>query len=155
MRKGQGKRPLLDAPGLRALRRHCITHRHDSVIDILPETTVGKHNPPCHLQMSTKALSCKKEATCEHSREAPSCPVGQGLFKMYCFKMESVLWSDESKFHILVGNHGRCVLRAKEAGGLPACYQPSVKKNSISDGMGVQKCILYGQLECFGRHYEC
>ncbi len=25
---------LLDARGLRALRRHCITHRHDSVIDI-------------------------------------------------------------------------------------------------------------------------
>ncbi len=34
VRKGQGWRPLLDACGLRALRRHCITHRHDSVIDI-------------------------------------------------------------------------------------------------------------------------
>ncbi len=34
MHKGQGRRPLLDARGLRALRRHCITHRHDSVIDI-------------------------------------------------------------------------------------------------------------------------
>ncbi len=34
VRKGQGQRPLLDACGLRALRRHCITHRHDSVIDI-------------------------------------------------------------------------------------------------------------------------
>ncbi len=32
--KGQGRRPLLDARGLRALRRHCITNRHDSVIDI-------------------------------------------------------------------------------------------------------------------------
>ncbi len=32
--KGQGWRPLLDARGLRALRWHCITHRHDSVIDI-------------------------------------------------------------------------------------------------------------------------
>ncbi len=32
--KGQGRRPLLDARGLRALRRHCITHRQDSVIDI-------------------------------------------------------------------------------------------------------------------------
>ncbi len=35
MRKGQGRRPLLDARGLQALRRHCITHRHDSVIDII------------------------------------------------------------------------------------------------------------------------
>ncbi len=34
VRKGQGQRPLLDARGLLALRRHCITHQHDSVIDI-------------------------------------------------------------------------------------------------------------------------
>ncbi len=55
---------------------------------ILPETTVGKHNPPCHLQMPTKSLSCKKEAICEHGPEAPSCPVGQGSFKMNRFKVE-------------------------------------------------------------------
>ncbi len=41
---------------------------------------------------------------------------------------KSVLWSDESKFDILVGNHGRRVLRAKEEGDLPACYQRSVQK---------------------------
>ncbi len=34
VRTGQGRRPLLDVCGLRALRRHCITHRPDSVIDI-------------------------------------------------------------------------------------------------------------------------
>ncbi len=55
---------------------------------ILPETTVGKHNPPCHLQMPTKALSCTKKAICEHGPEALSCPVGQGSFKMDCFKVE-------------------------------------------------------------------
>ncbi len=33
VRKGQGRRTLLDTRGLRALR-HCITHRHDSVIEI-------------------------------------------------------------------------------------------------------------------------
>ncbi len=32
--KGQGRRPLLDDRDPRALRRHCITHRHDSIIDI-------------------------------------------------------------------------------------------------------------------------
>ncbi len=87
---------------------------------ILPETTVGKHNPPCHLQMPTKALSCKKEAICEHGPEVPSCPVG--------LKWKSVLWSDESKLDILVGNHGCHVLWAKEEGDLPACYQCSVQK---------------------------
>ncbi len=54
---------------------------------ILPETTVGKHNPPCHQQMPTKAR-CKKEAICEHGPEASPCPVGQGSFKMDCFKVE-------------------------------------------------------------------
>ena len=92
VRKGQGRRPLLDARGLRALRRHCITHWHDCVNDmgpgILPETTVGKHNPPCHLQMPTKALPCKKEAICEHGPEVPLCPVDQGSFKMDYFKVE-------------------------------------------------------------------
>ncbi len=43
-------------------------------------------------------------------------------------KWKSVLWSDESKFDILVGNHGCRVLRPTEEGDLPACYQHSVKK---------------------------
>ncbi len=43
-------------------------------------------------------------------------------------KWKSVLWSDKSKFDILVGNHRRRVLRVKEEGDLPACYQCSVQK---------------------------
>ncbi len=43
-------------------------------------------------------------------------------------KWKSVLWSDESKFDILLGNHGRRVLRAKEEGDLPVCYRRSVQK---------------------------
>ncbi len=34
LHNGQGRRPLLDARGHRAIRRHCITHWHDFVIDI-------------------------------------------------------------------------------------------------------------------------
>ncbi len=41
-------------------------------------------------------------------------------------KWKSVLWSDEHKFDILVGNHGCRVLRAKEEGDLSVCYQRSV-----------------------------
>ncbi len=68
---------------------------------------------------------------------------------------KSVLWSDESNFDILVGNHGCHVLRAKEEGDRPVSHQCSVQEASISDGMGVHKCIWFGQLACFGRHYEC
>ncbi len=75
-------------------------------------------------------------------------------------KWKSVLWSDESKSDILVVNHGRRVLRAKEEGDLPACHQSSVQKSAslmvwgVGVG-GVHKCIRYGQLACYGRHYEC
>ncbi len=85
---------MLDARGLRALIRHCITHRHDSVIDItkwaqeyfqkpLSVNTIRRAICRC-----TKALSCKMEAIREHGPEALSCPVGQGSFKMDCFKVE-------------------------------------------------------------------
>ncbi len=57
-------------------------------------------------------------------------------------KWKSVLWSDEPKFGILVGNHGHCVLRAKEEGDLSACYQHSVQKPA---SLMVWGCIsVYG-----------
>ncbi len=49
-------------------------------------------------------------------------------FKWTVSKWKSVLWSDESKFDILVGSHGRCALRAKEEGELPMRYQRPVQK---------------------------
>ncbi len=45
-------------------------------------------------------------------------------------KLKSALWSDESKFDILVGNQGCRVLRAKEEGDLPACHQHAVQKSA-------------------------
>ncbi len=117
---------------------------------ILPETTVSKHNLPYPLQMPTKALSCKKEAICVQKR----CCVlwAKAHLKWTVSKWKSVLWSDESKFYILVGNKGCHVLLAKEEGDLPACYQHSVQKPA---SLIVWGCIRYGQLACFGSHYEC
>ncbi len=96
--------------------------------------------------MPTKAPSCKKEAICEHGPEVLSCPVGQGLFKMDCFKVESVLWSDESKFDILAGNYGCRVLRAKEKGQLTACYQRSVQKPASLMVWGCISALSMGSL---------
>ncbi len=132
--KGQGRRPLLDARGHQALRRHCITHRHDSVIDItkwaqeyfqkpLSVNTIRRAICRCQIKLYHAKI-------CEHGPEAPSCPVGQGSFKWTFSKWKSVLLSDESKFDILVGNQGCRVLRANEEGDLPACYQRSVQKSA-------------------------
>ncbi len=115
---------------------------------ILPETNVGKHNPPCHLQVPTKALSCKKETICEHGLEAPSCSVGQGSFKME--KWKSVLWSDESKFDILAGNHGCCVLRAKKEGDFPESHQRSVQKPASLMVWGCISAYGMGSLHVLG-----
>ncbi len=61
-------------------------------------------------------------------------------------KWKSVLWSDESKFHILVGNHGRCVLRAKEEGDLPACYHRSAQQPASLMGGGCISAYGMGSL---------
>ncbi len=74
--------------------------------------------------MPTKALSCKKEAISEHGPEVLSYPVwAKAHLKWIVSKWESVVWYNESKFDILVGNRGCHVLQAKEEGDLPACYQ--------------------------------
>ncbi len=57
-------------------------------------------------------------------------------------KWKSVLWSDESKFDILVGNHGRRVLPAKEEGELPACHNRSVQKPA--------SLMLWGCISAYG-----
>ncbi len=122
VRKGQGRRPLLFAHGLRALRRHCITHWHDSVIDITkwaqeyfqkPLSVNTIHHAICRCQLklyhakstimpyvniyiSQRIIVCiieyvTNKKNLEHGPEELYCPVGQGSFKMDCFKLEK--WS--------------------------------------------------------------
>ncbi len=116
VRKGQGRRTLLDACGLRALRRHCITHRHDSVINIT-KWAQEYFQKPLSVNTIRRAI-CRCLLKLYHAKRKPYVNI----------KWKSVLWSDESKFDILVGNQGRRVLRAKEEGDLPACYPHSVQK---------------------------
>ncbi len=135
VRKGQGRRPLLDAHGLRALRRHCITHRHDSVIDITKWAQEYFQKP---LSVNTiRHAICRCQLKLYHPKRKPYVNMVQNRhrvlwakahLKRTVSKWKSVLWSDESKFYIFVGNHGRRVLWAKEEGDLPACYQRSVQK---------------------------
>ncbi len=68
---------------------------------ILPETTVGKHNPPWHLQMPTKALSCKKVYV-NMIQKRRRVLWAKAHLKLTVSKWKNVLWSDESKFDILV-----------------------------------------------------
>ncbi len=162
VRKGQGRRPLLDAHGLWALRRHCFTHRHDSVIDIT-KWAQEYFQKPLSVNTIRRAI-CRCQLKLYHAKRKPYVNMVQkrrrvlwakAHLKWTVSKWKSVLWSDESKFDILVVNHGCRVLRAKEEGDLPACHQRSVQKPASLIVWGVHKCIRYGQLACFGRHYIC
>ncbi len=61
-------------------------------------------------------------------------------------KWKSILWSDESKLYIPVGNHGRRFLQAEEEGDLSACHQCLVQKPASLIVWGVHMCIRYGSL---------
>ncbi len=133
--KGPDRRPLLDAHDLRALRRHCITHCHDSVIDITkwaqeylqkPLLVNTIHHAICRCQL--KLYDAKRKPFVNMVQKRRRALWAKAHLKWTVSKWESVLWSDESKFDILVGNHGRRVLRAKGEEDLPACYQRSVQK---------------------------
>ncbi len=121
---------------------------------ILPETTVGKHNPPCHLQMQLKLYHAKRKPYVNMVQKRRRVLWAKAHLKWTVSKWKSVLWSDESKFDILVGNHGRCVLRAKEEETFQRVISIQFKSQHLW-WYGVHKCIQYGQLACFGRHYEC
>ncbi len=119
----------------RALRRHCITHRQDSFIDITKWAQEYFHKP---LSVNTIPHAiCRCQIKLYHAKRKPyvnivhkRCHIlwAKAHLKWNVSKWKSVQWSDESKFDILVGNHGRRVLRAKEERDLPACYRRSVQK---------------------------
>ncbi len=111
-----------------------ITHRHDSVI----HTKWAKEYFQKPLSVNTICCAiCRCQLKLYHAKRKPYVSIVQkrrrvlwakAHLKWTISKWKSILWSDESKFDILVGNHGHRVLRAKEEGDLPACYQCSVQK---------------------------
>ncbi len=89
VRKDQGRKTILDARDLRALRRHCITYRNATVMEItswaqeyfqktLSVNTIHRAIRRCRL----KLYRVKKEAISKHDPEAQAFSLGQGSFKM-------------------------------------------------------------------------
>ncbi len=97
------------------------------------------------LQMPTKALSCKKEAICEHCPEAPPCHVGQGSFKMDCFKVEKSMVRRVKIWHSCWKSRTPCPPGLR--GGRPSSVLSVFSsKASISDGMGCISAYAMGSL---------
>uniref|UniRef100_A0AAR2L1I4 Transposase Tc1-like domain-containing protein n=1 Tax=Pygocentrus nattereri TaxID=42514 RepID=A0AAR2L1I4_PYGNA len=131
----QGRKPTLNARDLRSLRRHCIKNRHHSVTDIttwaqehfrkpLSVNTVHRSIYKCKL----KLCHAKRKPYINNTQKRRQLLWARAHLRWTDAKWKSVLWSDESTFQIVFGNHGHCVLRAKEGKDCPDCYQHKVQK---------------------------
>ncbi|KAI5086767.1 F-box only protein 36, partial [Silurus meridionalis] len=128
--KGEGWKTIPDACDLRALRRHCITYRNATVMEI---TTWAQENFQKTLSVNTihRAIR-RRRLKLYRSKKKPSLNMIQ---KLRCFlrakadgKWKTVLWSDESKSEVLFGKLGRHVIQTKEDKDNPSCSQCSVQK---------------------------
>ncbi len=135
VRKGQGRKTILDARDLRALRRHCITYRNATVMEIttwaqeyfqktLSVNTIHRAIRRCRL----KLYRSKKKPYLNMIQKRRRFLWAKAHLKWTVAKWKTVLWSDESKFEVLFGKLGRHVIRTKEDKDNPSCYQRSVQK---------------------------
>ncbi|KAF0030331.1 hypothetical protein F2P81_017062 [Scophthalmus maximus] len=112
-RKRQGRTPTLSYGDLRSLRRHCIKNRHHSVKDIttwalehlkpLSVSTVRRYIYKCKL----KLYHAKRKPFINSTQKRRRLLWARAHLRWTDAKWKSVLWSDESTFQIVFGNHGR------------------------------------------------
>ncbi len=111
MRKGQGRKTILDARDLRALRRHCITYRNATVMEIttwaqeyfqktLSVNTIHRAIRRCRL----KLYRSKKKPYLNMIQKRRHFLWAKPHLKWTVAKWKTVLWSDESKFEVLFEN---------------------------------------------------
>ncbi len=135
VRKGQGRKTILDARDLRALRRHCITYRNATVMEIttwaqkyfqktLSVNTIHRAIRRCRL----KLYWSKKKPYLNMIQKRRRFLWAKAHLKWTVAKWKTVLWSDKSKCEVIFGKLGRHVIRTKEDKDNPSCYQHSVQK---------------------------
>ncbi|KAI4886981.1 hypothetical protein NFI96_005215 [Prochilodus magdalenae] len=132
VRKGQGRKTLLDARDFQALKRHCTSDRNATVKEIpewaqeyfqkaLSVNTIHRAIRRCQL----KLYSAKRKPFPSKLHKLRRLHWARGLLKWSVAKWKTVLWSDESRFEVLYGTLGRHVIRTREDKDNPSwsCYQ--------------------------------
>ncbi len=161
VRKGQGRRPLLDARGLRALRWHCITHWHDSVIDIIK--WAQEYFQKLLLVKTICRAICRCQLKLYHAKRKPYVDMVQKHRHVLCTKAHlkwtvsnrKVLYDQTSPnltFFLEITDVMSSGLKRRQT------FQHVISVQFKSQHLwwyGGHTCIQYGQLACFGRHYEC
>ncbi len=117
VRKGQGRKTILDAHDLWALRWHCITYRNATVMEIttwaqeyfqktLSVNTIHRAIRRCRL----KLYRSKKKPYLNMIQKRRRFLWAKAHLKWTVAKWKTVLWSDESKFEVPFGKPGRHVV---------------------------------------------
>ncbi|KAK3518655.1 hypothetical protein QTP70_006961 [Hemibagrus guttatus] len=153
VRKGQGRKTILDARDLRALRRHCITYRNAAVMEI---TTWAQEYLQKTLSVNTihrairrrrlKLYRSKKKPYLNMIQKRRRFLWAKAHLKWTVAKWKTVLWSDQSKFEVLFGKLGRHFIRTKEDKDNPSCYQRSVQKPASLMVWGCMSACVMGSL---------
>ncbi|KAI4898619.1 hypothetical protein NFI96_006397 [Prochilodus magdalenae] len=127
VRKGQGRKTLLDACDLQALKRHCTSNRNAIVKEItewaqeyfqkaLSVNTIHRAIRRCQL----KLYSAKRKPFLSKLHKLRCLHWARGLLKWSVAKWKTVLWS---RFEVLYGTLGRHVILTREDKDNPSCYQ--------------------------------
>uniref|UniRef100_A0A9J8B971 Transposase Tc1-like domain-containing protein n=1 Tax=Cyprinus carpio carpio TaxID=630221 RepID=A0A9J8B971_CYPCA len=153
VRKGQGRKTILDGHDLWALRWPSITYRNATVMEIttwaqeyfqktLLVNTIHRAIRHCRLKLyrSNKKpyLNMIQKRRCFFWAKAH--------LKWTVAKWKTVLWSDESKLEVLFGKLRRHVIRTKEDKDNPSCYQRSVQKPASLMVWGCMSACGMGRL---------
>lgn len=135
VRKGQGRKPILNARALRILRRHSVTHRNATITDIatwartffgipLSLNTVRRCIHKCWL----KLYRAQRKPYINKRQQRLRLIWTQAHRNWSHARRKNILWSDESAFTIVYGNNGRSILRTKDEKDIPECYRRVVQK---------------------------
>uniref|UniRef100_A0A9J7WXH6 Paired domain-containing protein n=1 Tax=Cyprinus carpio carpio TaxID=630221 RepID=A0A9J7WXH6_CYPCA len=150
VRKGQGRKTILDARDLRALRRHCITYRNATVMEITTwaqeyfQKTLSVNTIRCRL----KLYRSKKKPYLNMIQKCRRFLWAKAHLKWTVAKWKTVLCSDESKFEVRFGKLGCHVIWTKEDKDNPSCYQRSVQKPASLMVWGCMSVCVCGVCVC-------
>ena len=107
VRKGQGRKPLLNVHDHRALRQYCLRNHHATMMDIATwagstlKIIVTQHSLPLHQEMQLEIVLCKEEGIYKFCAEMPPSSLGRSHLRWTERQWKRVLWSDESTFQLV------------------------------------------------------